>query len=88
MNERPASDPLPSCGTLRGHSFFNAFRTAALNWARGRGLHVWVNRSLCQGFCDKEGVTLSVFPGPYRWSAVQEADIPKIISFLNNEIKP
>ena len=88
VNERPASDPLPSCGHMRGHSFFNALRIATTAWAARLGVRVWVNRTICQGFCSKTGVSVSVFPGQLRWHSVSESDIAEILKSIETEIIP
>ncbi len=86
VNERPGNNPLPSCGVERGNAFFNSFRQAAMAWGAQRGVQVWVNRSLCQGFCHKDGITLSAFPGQKRWNAVTEADVPEILRIMGENL--
>ncbi|MEN9528834.1 MAG: hypothetical protein RI932_707 [Pseudomonadota bacterium] len=86
VNERPGSNPLPSCGAERGNAFFNFFRSAAVSWGARHGLQVWVNRSLCQGFCDKDGVSVAAFPQQKRWNAVTEADVPEILRIIEENL--
>jgi len=82
VNERAAHEPLPSCGTERGNEFFKFMQKAVFRWGAERGLRVWVNRSLCQGFCSKDGITLSVYPLQLRFQAVSIENIPEILSAI------
>jgi hypothetical protein len=87
VNQRPPGAALPSCGVDRGNEVFESLRTDAAAWGRKLGLQVWVNRSLCQGFCHADGVNVSVFPLQLRFQAVRIVDFPQLFSAIENKLK-
>ncbi len=78
VNERQAGG-LPSCGTSRGNELYEILRTEFQIWAARKGCMVWVNRTLCQGFCHEKGVTVTLEPGGKKWQAVQLSDVKSLI---------
>lgn len=82
VNERLAGDPLPSCLHDRGMRVFELLRNECSNLATRTRRRIWVNRSLCQGFCHKDGVTVLVEPLGLRWQAVQEKDVGALVAEL------
>ncbi|MFZ9521034.1 MAG: hypothetical protein ACO3A4_11220 [Silvanigrellaceae bacterium] len=87
VNQRPPGATLPSCGVERGDAVFNSLRNEAVAWGRSRGLQVWVNRSLCQGFCHADGVNVAVFPLQLRFQAVRLGDFSQIFSAIEKKLK-
>lgn len=86
VNERVEKNTLPSCGSSRGHEIFDALKRQVLPWASRLGLRVWVNRSLCQGFCSAQGVTVSVFPIQLRAQAIVAEDIPLLLREIEKRL--
>lgn len=86
VNERPEKNPLPSCESTRGNEIFELLKREVIPWASRLRLRVWVNRSLCQGFCSAQGVTISVFPIQWRVQAVVAEDIPVLLKELEKRI--
>ncbi|NBW80225.1 hypothetical protein EBR21_00585 [bacterium] len=86
VNQRAAGAALPSCGSGRGNEVYESLRAEAVAWGRRRGLQVWVNRSLCQGFCHADGVNVSVFPLQLRFQAVLIGDLPQMFLEIENKL--
>lgn len=80
VNQRSGTQSLPSCGAERGQTVYDQLKLAVAPWARKLGITVWVNRSLCQGFCSPHGVTVCVFPGQIRVQAMLPSDIPGLLA--------
>jgi hypothetical protein len=85
VNERSDKNPLPSCGSTRGNEIFELLKKQIIPWASRLGLRVWVNRSLCQGFCAAQGVTVSVFPMQLRVQALTSEDIPQLLKDVEKQ---
>lgn len=86
VNQRAGSQALPSCGSERGQLIYEQLKLAVTPWARKQGLTVWVNRTLCQGFCSPQGVTVCVFPSQLRIQALNSNEIPELLSLVEKEL--
>ena len=80
VNERFKTDSLPSCTLKQGSEIYQRLCAETAKIAALKGLSIWVNRTLCQGFCSSEGVTLSVEPLELKWQGVRLENLPLLIS--------
>jgi|GEM_PF-631058 len=60
VNDRENDSRLPSCTRTRGERVLERLRAELAPVLRGKSLSAWMNRTLCQGFCHQDGVTVSV----------------------------
>jgi hypothetical protein len=79
VNARGPDASLPSCGKDRGESLLQALQTGLQGVMAQQGFRIWINRSLCQGFCSAEGVSLVLEPMGLRLQAVTLQDVPVIV---------
>lgn len=86
VNERENGAALPSCGRGRGDAVLSALRSSLLPVLRGLGVSAWMNRTLCQGFCHAEGVTVTIEPLGLKYQAVTEADVDELVSRVKNAL--
>lgn len=79
VNERSQNE-LPSCQRQRGEDVVAAFQQALRALPSVRSGNVWINRTLCQGSCHPDGVSVVIEPSGQRYQAVHADDVPAILS--------
>lgn len=92
VNAREPGASLASCSRERGEEMVSALRSAFAKSSvsrapLGRPLTVWVNRTLCQGFCHAEGVTVTVEPVALKFQAVTQNDVAAIVAATVERLK-
>lgn len=91
VNAREPGASLASCSRERGEALLeelrSAFAKASAIGALRRPLTVWVNRTLCQGFCHAEGVTVTVEPVALKFQAVTQNDVAAIVAATVERLK-
>jgi hypothetical protein len=80
VNEREPGAQLASCGRARGELLLEELRRSLAPFLTSRGLSMWVNRTLCQGFCHASGVTLTLEPLGLKLQAVAPKDVPEVVA--------
>jgi (2Fe-2S) ferredoxin len=78
VNERSHHE-LPSCLRERGEDVVTAFQQALRAFPAERSGHVWINRTLCQGSCNPNGVSVVVEPAGKRYQGVLVSDVQAIL---------
>lgn len=79
VNERSHNE-LPSCVRERGENIVAAFQKALRALPAARSGNVWINRTLCQGSCNPNGVSVVIEPPGKRYQAVNADDVPTILA--------
>lgn len=93
VNARAPGAPLPSCSRERGDALAELLRAELTRVAVRGGHTVWVNRTLCQGFCHAQGVTVTVeFSGSARpalkFQGVEVTDVAALAARVGEELRP
>lgn len=86
VNERESGARLPSCTRARGDAVLASLRSALTPVLQERGLSVWMNRTLCQGFCHQEGVTVTIEPLGMKLQAVRESDVAALVEHVRQTL--
>jgi hypothetical protein len=85
VNEREVDSRIASCGKVRGDAVLAALRSRMTPMLAKRRFSVWFNRTLCQGFCHADGVTVTIETAlghsPLKFQAVNgEVDVDAIVA--------
>ena len=81
VNERPDRE---CCAKVKGMEIFNELK----QWARSSGLSsaVWVTKTGCLGFCNKEGTTIAIYPDQIWLKEAKIGDLESIKQMILDSI--
>lgn len=76
-NERPDGSRLPCCDDGGGAEIYERFR----RWVDSRGLltRIWVTKTDCMGWCNRDGTTVALYPDDIMYRAVSPEDCDELI---------
>ncbi|MCA2958963.1 MAG: hypothetical protein IOD12_01835 [Silvanigrellales bacterium] len=84
VNAREPNATLASCTRERGEALAEAFRREFARAAAAHKITFWVNRTLCQGFCHAQGVTVTIemtkVLQSLKFQAVQDTDVAPLVA--------
>lgn len=87
VNERaPQANLLPSCQSIPGQKIYELLASQLGRLGTKYGKTIWVNRTLCQGFCSAQGVTVTCESLKIRWQGVGESDCAQIVAAIQEKL--
>ena len=84
VNKRENS-PTPCCADVHGQEIYDQIK----QFVKNNGLNgiVWVTRTRCLGFCNKEGATVVFYPEKLWLTEVKLNDVTKLIEYIQERVK-
>lgn len=89
VNERDKNSSLPSCSNASdatsggGLDVFNKFRELVAQ--RNLSSKIWITQTKCLTFCNKDGVTVVVYPFGEWFTEVKTADVGLILNSITKD---
>lgn len=76
-NDRDPATGMPCCARAGGEDVYHAFKDRVARL--GLTSRVWVTKTACLGFCNKDGTTIAAYPSGRILTAVKVEDVSKIL---------